>query len=185
MSLNFHPQPTKWKKIYYQKLQLYICTFCPMIHGHIYPLNSSTFTEYWFVVVSSSDGHLYIFPSFPSFRAFLPSVSLRLSCSSRWTYGHDFWCVGVSWWPLADFCQIKVKGQGQKSTKNCLFGPILGTEVRYGSDQDQGGSGGLLLAACQLILATCQKLESDRRAPLDGFPSNGKWPVYLARCQNW
>ena len=33
----------------------------------------------------------------------LPSVSHRLSCSSRWAYGHDFWYVGVSWWPPADF----------------------------------------------------------------------------------
>ena len=37
--------------------------------------------------------HHYIFPSFPSF---LPCVSLHLSCSSRWTYGHDFWYVDVS-----------------------------------------------------------------------------------------
>ncbi len=71
----------------------------------------------------------------------------------------------------------KVKGQGQKYTINCLFGPILGTEVRYGFEQDQVGSVGVPLAACQLILATCQKLESDRRPPLDGFPSTGKLPV--------
>ncbi len=70
----------------------------------------------------------------------------------------------------------KVKGQGQKSTKNCLFGPILGTDVRYGSEQDQGGSGGVPLAACQLILATCQKVETDGRPPLDWFPSAGKVP---------
>ncbi len=70
----------------------------------------------------------------------------------------------------------KVKRQGQKSTKNCLLGPILGTEVRYGSDHDQGGSGGVPLAVCQLILATCQKLESGGRPPLDGFPSTGKLP---------
>ena len=33
------------------------------------------------------------------FLAFLPSVCLRLSCSSRWTYGYDFWyitCISVS-----------------------------------------------------------------------------------------
>ena len=92
---------------------------------------------------------------------------------------HDFWCVGVSWWPLADFWQIRVKGQMSMSKihKNCPLGPVLGTEVRYGSDQDQGGSGGVPLAVCQLILATCQKLESDGRPPLDGFPSIGKLPV--------
>ncbi len=33
------------------------------------------------------------------------------------------------------------------------------------------------MAACQLILAICQKIENDRRPPLDGFPSNGKSPV--------
>ncbi len=47
----------------------------------------------------------------------------------------------------------KVKGQGQKST--VFFGPILGTEVKYGSDQNQGGSDGVPLTVCQLILATC------------------------------
>ena len=32
-----------------------------------------------------------------------------------------------------------------------------------GTIQDQGGSGGVPLAACQLILATCQKLGNDGR----------------------
>ncbi len=54
--------------------------------------------------------------------------------------------------------------------KNCLFGPILGTVVRYGSDQDQAGSGGV-------PLATCQKLENDGGSPLDGFSSIGNLPV--------
>ena len=44
-------------------------------------------------------------------------------------------------------------------------------------DQDQGGSGGVPLAACQLILATCQKLENNGRPPPDRFPA-------LASCQN-
>ncbi len=39
-----------------------------------------------------------------------------------------------------------------------------------------GGSGGLLLAECKLILATCQKLENDRRPPLERFPNIGKLP---------
>ncbi len=66
---------------------------------------------------------------------------------------------------------------GSKVKVKNLLGPIFGTEVMYGSDQDQGGSGGVPLAACQLILATCQKLENDRRPPLDGFPSIGKLAV--------
>ena len=60
--------------------------------------------------------------------------------------------------------------------KYAFYGPILVTGAKCGTIQDQGGSGGVLLAACQLILATCQKLENDRRPPLDRFPGVGLVP---------
>ena len=55
--------------------------------------------------------------------------------------------------------------------------PVSVTGAMCGAIQDQEGSGGVPLAACQLILATCQKLENDGRSPLDRFPSIGKLPV--------
>ena len=39
--------------------------------------------------------------------------------------------------------------------KCAISGPILVTEVRCGVSWDQGGSGGVLLAACQPFLASC------------------------------
>ena len=73
-----------------------------------------------------------------------------------------------------------VKGQRSRSKihKNMPFsGPILVTGDMCRTIRDQGGSGGLPLAACQLILATCQKLENDGRPPPDRSPSIGKLPV--------
>ena len=46
----------------------------------------------------------------------------------------------------------KVKGQGQKSIKYAFSGSILVTGAMCGTIQNQGGSGGVPLAACQLIL---------------------------------
>ncbi len=112
------------------------------------------------------------------FLAFLPLV-LASPAASDGPMGMIFgvWvCLG-SRMLIFDKSGSKVKGHGQKSKKNCLFGPIFGTEVKYGYEQDQGGSGGVPLASCQLLLATCQKFKSDGSPPLDGFPSIGKLPV--------
>ena len=91
------------------------------------------------------------------------------------------------------FFGSKVKGQGKKSIKICLFWADFGQGAMCGAIQDQRGSGGVLLAGCQLILASCQKLENDRRPPLDGFASIGKVPKLvkvpepkhraIARCE--
>ena len=47
----------------------------------------------------------------------------------------------------------KVKGQGQKSEKICLFKPLLTTGGQPVSDRDWVGSGRVPLAACQHFLA--------------------------------
>ncbi len=52
----------------------------------------------------------------------------------------------------------KVKGQGQKSAKNRFLRRLLVTGARFWSIQGRRGSGEALLAACQLILASCQML---------------------------
>ncbi len=95
-----------------------------------------------------------------------------------------WWVLGMACWFLqnrAHRSKVKVKNPW----KYAFSGPILVTVVMCGTIQDQGGSGRVLLAACQLILATCQKLENDRRPHLDRFSGVGKLPVWLARCQIW
>ena len=67
----------------------------------------------------------------------------------------------------------QVKGQGQNPRKYAFSRIFLVTGAMSGTIQDQGGSDGVLLAACQLILATCQKLVNNRRPPLDRFPGVG------------
>ncbi len=62
-------------------------------------------------------------------------------------------------------------------------GLILVSGTMCGTTQDQGGAGRVQLAACKLILATCQKLDNDRRPPVHRFPGIGKLPMWLARCQ--
>ena len=70
-------------------------------------------------------------------------------------------CMGMD---IADRMSIfgksgsKVKGQGQKSAKNRFLQRLLVTGARFWSIQDRRGSGEVLLAACQLILAACQML---------------------------
>ena len=80
--------------------------------------------------------------------------------------------------------------QGSKVKVNyprkCAFsGPILVKEVRYGVSWDQGGSGGVLLAACQLFLAPCHMLQDNRGLPQERFGSIGRVPVWLAKWQIW
>ena len=60
--------------------------------------------------------------------------------------------------PIFGKSRSKVKGQGQKSTKNLFLQRLLVTGARFWSIQDRRGSGEVPLAACQLILAACQKL---------------------------
>ena len=78
---------------------------------------------------------------------------------------------------LSAHCGQRSKVKVKNPQKYAFSGPILVTGAMCGAIQDQGGSGGVLLAACQLILATCQKLENDGRPPPDRFPSIGKLPV--------
>ncbi len=61
--------------------------------------------------------------------------------------------------------------------KYAFSGPILVEGAMCRAIQDQGESGWVPLAACQLILAICQKLDNDGRPPPDRFPSTGKLPV--------
>ncbi len=70
----------------------------------------------------------FIFPILIYFLAFLPGVCHTPSCRSRWIYEHDFWHDDGSWVCDADFCKIGVigQGQGQKSTKICLFWAYFG-----------------------------------------------------------
>ncbi len=83
---------------------------------------------------------------------------------------------------------IKVQRSKVKVTypqKCVISGPILLTEVRYGVSWDQGGSGGVPLAACQLFLASCQMLKENGGFPLQQFGSIGRVPVWLEKCQIW
>ncbi len=58
--------------------------------------------------------------------------------------------------PIFGKSRSKVKGQGQNNTKNRFLQRLLVTSARFWSIQDRRGSSEVLLAACQLILATCQ-----------------------------
>ena len=49
------------------------------------------------------------------------------------------------------FYESRSKVKVENRQKNALSGPVLGTDVRYGSYQNQVWSGWVLLAACQLI----------------------------------
>ena len=71
----------------------------------------------------------------------------------------------------------KVKGQGHKSGKICYFEPFLATGGRHGSDRDWVGSGGVLLAACQLFLALFQKPQNNTGCLMGWFPNVGRLPV--------
>ncbi len=117
--------------------------------------------------------YLYIFPSFP---CVFPSVRLHPSTA----YGPmdlifamqiDLGCASVI------FGNPRSKVKVKNPPKTAFSGPILVTGAISRTIQDQEGSGGVPLAACQQILATCQKLEYDGRPPSDGFPSIGKLPV--------
>ncbi len=126
--------------------------------------------------------HHNIFPSFPSFRVW-HALLLQPMDLGAWISVCG-WILRLTPWFLANWGQrskVKVK----YPWKYAFYGPFLVTGAICGTIQNQGGSGGVLLAVCQLILATCQKLENDRRRPLDGFPSIGKLPAWLARCQKW
>ena len=79
----------------------------------------------------------------------------------------------------------KVKGQGKKSMKICLFGPILVIGLNSGYIEGRGVSGWVLLAACQLFLAVCQMLQKSRGASVEGSDTIGRLPAWLPRCQLW
>ena len=128
-------------------------TYCPLfgVHMRIYP---------------------YIFPSFPSFLpSFRKSSPLLQQPMGLWTWiSVCGWVLVTPRWFLVNHGQrSKVK---VKNPQIYVFsGPVSVTGAMYGAIQDQGGSGGVPLPACQLILATCQKLENDG---IDRFPSIGK-----------
>ncbi len=112
----------------------------------------------------SPDPHPYIFPSFPSgFRMCVPLPTAAANGPRGLNFGMK---MGLKY-GLTLFGQSgsKVKGQGPKSMKRCLSRPLLVTGAMCGTIQDQGGSGGVLLAACQLILATCKKAVERQGVP--------------------
>ena len=59
----------------------------------------------------------------------------------------------------------KVKGQGHKSGIKCLFEPFLINRGRHEADGGWVGSGGVLLAACQLFFGSVPKAIKQRRMP--------------------
>ena len=80
--------------------------------------------------------------------------------------GHFSQCANY-FWQLAKCCKTteyrKVPHYWQCAILACKVPtlvkvPILVIEVMYVSDQDLGGSGGVLLAMCQLFFAACQML---------------------------
>ncbi len=87
--------------------------------------------------------------------------------------------------PIFGKSRSEVKGQGQQSTKNRFLQRRLVTGARFWSIQDRRGSGEVLLAACQLILAACQMLQNDRGLHLEWSANIGRLPEWLARCQMW
>ena len=87
--------------------------------------------------------------------------------------------------PIFSKPRSQVKGQGQKRTKNRFLQRLLVTGGRFWSIQDRRGSHEVPLAACQLILAACQKLQNDRGRHLEMSPNTGRLPGLLARCQIW
>ncbi len=85
--------------------------------------------------------------------------------------------------PIFGKLRSEVKGQGQKSTKISLFGTILVIGLKSGYIEGRGGSGWVLLAAYQLLLAACQMLQKSRGAPVGGLDTVGRLPEWLARWQ--
>ena len=96
----------------------------------------------------------------PQKNTFRPSVTTSPAGANRHTdLIFDMYMDIGDRMPVFGKSRSKVKGQCQKPQKTAFSaGPILGIEVRYGSDQYQGGSCEVLLAACQLFLAPCQML---------------------------
>ncbi len=143
------------------------CTGCLGVWDEHCPMEGTTHSQ-----------HILIY-----FLAFLLSVRHcvrnSISCSSHWTYRHDFYVLTMACWFFVNqgrSSKVKIKNPW----KYAFSGPILVTGAMCGTIQNRGGSDGVLLAACQLILATCQKFGNDRRPPLDRFPDVGKLPVWLA-----
>ncbi len=100
----------------------------------------------------------YIFPSFPSF---LPSFRMCVSLPTAAANGPRGLNFGMQMgleYCLTLFGQSGSKVKVKNPWKYAFSRPILVTGAMCGTIQDQGGSGGVLLAACQLMLATCQKL---------------------------
>ena len=56
------------------------------------------------------------------------------------------------------FGKLGSKVKVENPQKYAFYGPFLVTEVKCVSDQSQGGSGGVLLAVCQLNLASCNNI---------------------------
>ena len=57
---------------------------------------------------------------------------------------------------MSFFGQSRSKVKVENPQKYAFSGPFLVTEVKCVTVQGQGGSGGVLLAMCQLNLALCQ-----------------------------
>ena len=129
----------------------------------------------------------YIFPSFPSFRL---SVFASVTASPAAASGPMHMIFGMKIYldyGMLIFGKLRseVKGQGHKSTKICLFGPILVIGLKSWYIEGRRGSGWVLLAACQLFLAACQMSQKSWGAPVGGSDTIGRMPAWLARCQMW
>ena len=77
-----------------------------------------------------------------------------------WQCANYFWqfakCCKTTehiFWKVSHYWQCAILSRKVSSLEKV---PILVIEHMYVSDQDLGGSGGALLAVCQLFLAACQ-----------------------------
>ncbi len=78
---------------------------------------------------------------------------------------------------LSAHCGQRSKVKVKNPQKYAFSGPILVTGAMCGAIEDQGWSGGVPLEACQLMLASCQKLGNNGGPSPDRFRSIGKLPV--------